>query len=98
MDKIECPICTSEDTSLIPTYSTDNFSFHLCGECTGIFADPMKAAGKEWYESSEWYVFPTEASEDLGWYEKIFLEDPSFFVLCGLCNILSFSFMNISSC
>ncbi len=87
MDKIECPICTSEDTSPISTYTADNFSFHSCGKCTGIFADPMKSAEKEWYERSEWYAFPTEASEDLSWYEKIFLEDYSLYKGKKILNI-----------
>lgn len=75
MDRIECPLCGSGDTKSILSYTADNYSFNLCGSCTGIFADPMKPADKEWYERSEWYIFPKEADKELKWYEKVLLED-----------------------
>jgi SAM-dependent methyltransferase len=35
----------------------------------------MKAASKEWYETSEWYSLPPEVSENLRWYEITFLKE-----------------------
>ncbi len=75
MDSLLCPLCGAENTKMISTYTADNYSFESCRKCSGIFANPMKSADKGWYESSDWYLFPAEASEDLRWYERIFLED-----------------------
>lgn len=75
MDRLSCPLCGAEDTKMISTYTSDNYSFESCKKCSGIFANPMRSADKGWYESSEWYLFPAEASEDLKWYERFFLVD-----------------------
>ncbi len=75
MDKVQCPMCASQNTEMISTYTSDNYIFYLCMRCDGIFAHPMKSGGKKWYATSEWYAIPAEVSEDLRWYEMFFLKE-----------------------
>jgi 2-polyprenyl-3-methyl-5-hydroxy-6-metoxy-1,4-benzoquinol methylase len=68
-------MCSSQDTINISTYTADNYNFYYCNKCEGIFANPMKSAGKEWYESSDLYQEPQTVSDYLQWPEKLLLKD-----------------------
>lgn len=87
MDKLQCPMCESQDTEMIDTYTSEGYTFYQCIRCEGIFADPMKGVGKEWYESSEWYSIPSEIPESIKWYEQVFLDDPSNYKTKRVLNV-----------
>lgn len=81
-----CPLCNSENAKKINTYTSPGYDIYHCVSCDGMFTDPMKAGGKEWYEASEWYSIPSVISEDIRWYEKVFLKE---WVVCKGRRILN---------
>jgi 2-polyprenyl-3-methyl-5-hydroxy-6-metoxy-1,4-benzoquinol methylase len=71
-----CPACGNRFSSEEKTYSSPGYRLFRCWRCECVFADPMKSAGKEWYEVSAMYRFDTGSiRSDLRWYEKAFCED-----------------------
>ena len=72
---MRCPLCSSLDTRAIETYTCPGYVFHKCAACGIIFSEPMKAASRQWYASSQWYFFPPEPSDALPWHERTFLEE-----------------------
>ncbi|MBU1853379.1 MAG: class I SAM-dependent methyltransferase [Candidatus Omnitrophica bacterium] len=71
---MKCPACFSEDSEKISAYTSKDYVFYKCAECEVMFAHPMKAGDRNWYEDSEWYSLPPHAPNSLKWYEKMFLE------------------------
>ena len=69
-----CPVCFSEDTNSISTYTAEEYSFNKCNDCNVIFANPMKAGTKKWYENQEFYQSRSEPKKKLTWYETTFLQ------------------------
>lgn len=74
-----CPLCSSDGVKKIKAYTSPGYDIYHCISCDGVFADPMKSHGKDWYEKSEWECYDFNASlsiRDLRWYqEKVFLQD-----------------------
>jgi 2-polyprenyl-3-methyl-5-hydroxy-6-metoxy-1,4-benzoquinol methylase len=71
-----CPSCGNRQVSAERTYTSPGYRFFKCRRCECVFADPMKSAGKIWYESSDMYRFDSRRVRgDLRWYEKEFLHD-----------------------
>jgi 2-polyprenyl-3-methyl-5-hydroxy-6-metoxy-1,4-benzoquinol methylase len=71
-----CPACGAITTHKKKKLLAPPYRIFSCLRCACEFADPMKAASKEWYEGSPMYRFDTGAiREDLRWYEKMFLKD-----------------------
>lgn len=69
-----CPACNSKQTQKIDTYTKEGYVFFKCLNCKVEFASPMKAAGKSWYEDSQWYELPSGKIPGLRWYEQILLD------------------------
>lgn len=80
-------MCESQPAEMISTFTSGDFSFYHCLKCGGIFANPMKQAGKEWYESSDLYVFPSDAEEHLQWHEIVFINEKIIFEGKKVLNI-----------
>jgi 2-polyprenyl-3-methyl-5-hydroxy-6-metoxy-1,4-benzoquinol methylase len=71
-----CPACGAKNALEKKRSVPHPYRIFACPDCACEFADPMKAASKEWYEGSPMYRFDTVAiREDLRWYEKMFLND-----------------------
>jgi SAM-dependent methyltransferase len=68
-----CPVCFSEKVLLVNTYSSLGYVFIACQDCGVIFADPMKAGTKEWYENHAFYAAPGEPKDNKPFYEEQFL-------------------------
>lgn len=70
---MNCPVCLSPKNKLLKTYTNPGYFFSLCLSCGVIFAQPMKAATKEWYENFAFYAPPAGPKENKPFYEEQFL-------------------------
>ena len=75
MAKVVCPACGSDDAERSSFRSVAGYSYYLCKRCDLVFSEPMKGAGEEWYERSEWYDLPETASDRLRWYESTLIKE-----------------------
>ncbi len=72
---MKCPVCFSQDTEKINTYTAKGYSFYKCYDCDVIFANPMKAASREWYQKHPFYKPLYQPKENKPWYEEQFLKE-----------------------
>ena len=70
-----CPVCSSQNTEKINTYTTEGYSFYRCVDCDVIFTHPMKAGTKEWYEAHNFYTPLAAPKDNHPWYEEEFIKD-----------------------
>jgi len=72
---MKCPVCFSQDTEKINTYTAKGYSFYKCSDCKVIFANPMKAASREWYHKHNFYRPALKPKDKRLWYEDKFLKE-----------------------
>jgi SAM-dependent methyltransferase len=85
--KVVCPACTSGDVGKLSSPSVSGYYYYICKGCELVFSEPMKGAGKEWYERSEWYDLPEEVLENLRWYERTIIHEDFLFGKKRVLNV-----------
>jgi SAM-dependent methyltransferase len=84
---MKCPACFSNNTGKINTYASEGYTFYRCNECEVIFANPMKAGIKDWYENLEVYAIPKKPRENLKLHEESFLKEDIIWKGMRILNI-----------
>lgn len=75
---MECPICTKDiNPRLIETWM--QYKLYYCPDCEGVFSDPMKNPGAEWYEQSAASSVGKFVHTSVSWHHQQFLDDPFFY-------------------
>jgi SAM-dependent methyltransferase len=70
-----CPACFSNNVDKIDTYTSKGYTFCKCEDCEVIFANPMQAGEKDWYENLGVYTIPEKPRGNLKYHEEIFLNE-----------------------
>ena len=87
MARVVCPACGSHDVERLSCPSVSGYFYSMCKGCGLIFSEPMKGAGKEWYERSEWYNLPENFLGNLRWYERALIQEDFMFGKKKVLNI-----------
>ncbi|MBI5970623.1 MAG: class I SAM-dependent methyltransferase [Deltaproteobacteria bacterium] len=64
-----CPVCSSANADERLGLSGD-YTMYRCGACDVVYADPFKAPGAGWYESSEVYSVGRVITKDIEWHHR----------------------------
>lgn len=91
MVNMNCPCCNSENLTKKERYN--EFTLYRCDDCRVQFWTPLKAAGKEFYETSSFY--PADRKKELEWRHLQFVKSPPISsgvlldVACGIGEFLA---------